>query len=81
MGGECGVVSAAVLGMEHQRHVEDFGFKLCIFAVVAQHIENVLRSGEVLFWAMDYKSVAVNIVTLGVVAVNHKQGEQRDQFK
>ena len=43
MGGEGGVVAAAVLGMEHQHHIQQMGLLLGIAFVRTDHPQEVLR--------------------------------------
>ena len=81
MGGEGGVVTAAVLGVEDEGQVQDFGLELGILAVRPQDEQNVLRRGEVGLRVVDIQAVAVVIVAVGLVAVDRQKRKQGDELQ
>ena len=66
MGGEGGVVSAAVLGMKNESDIEHLGFKLGVSAVRSEQVQDIFRRREVVFRAVYYEPVAVEIISFRV---------------
>ena len=46
MVGKRRVVSAAVIRMEDQRHIQHLRFQLCVNSIRMKHLQNVLRHGQ-----------------------------------
>ena len=81
MGGEGGVVSAAVLRVEHQGEVQDLSLQLGILAVRPQAVKDIFRGGKVRLRHMDKQALAVVVMAVGLVAVNRNQREQGDKLQ
>ena len=77
---EGGVVAAAVLGVDHQHHIQQMGFLFGILLVGADHPQEVFRRGQIIHRIMDMQGVSLKIMTLYSVGVGHNRGEAADQL-
>ena len=80
MGGEGGVVAAAVVRVKNQGNIQHLGLQGGILTVRAQNAQNVLRSGELGVRLVDKQALAVVVVPVGLVAVDGQEGEQGDKL-
>ena len=80
MGCKRRIVSAAVIHMEHKRHIQDLCFKFCIFPVLTQHHKNVLCGGKVRIRCINIQVLAPSVV-ICMIAVHHQHGELADQVQ
>ena len=80
MSGEGGVVTAAVLHVENQRHVEHLRLEVGVFPVGTQQREDDLRRGHGRLRAVDVKTVLADIVVISVVAVHAEHRKYRNQL-
>ena len=78
--GEGGVVAAAVLHVQKQRNVQHVGLQRGVFAVGAQHLQQVLGGGKFRLRPVDIHAAVVHIVVVGVVTVHRQHGEHADEF-
>ena len=79
MGGEGGVVAAAVLRVQHQAQVQNVGLQRGVLAVRSQQGQNVLRGGQVRPGGVDVKAVAVLVVVVGLVGVHRDEREDGNE--
>ena len=81
MGGEGRVVAAAVLRVEHERHVEHAGLQGGVLAVRAQDAQDVLRRRKLWVGRVDIEALPLVVVVVGLVAVDRQQREERDKLE
>ena len=81
MCGERRVVTTAVFHMEHQRNIQDAGFKIGVFAVRAENMEQIFRSGQRWIRHMDIKAFSVVIMAVCLVAIYGKHRKQCDELQ
>ena len=74
------VVAAAMFRMQNKREVKNPRFKLSILAVWTENMEDVLGSGQLRHGAVDIKTIAVMIMTVGLIAVNAEHRKQCDEL-
>ena len=79
-GGEGGVVAAAVLCVQQQRHVQHAGFQCGVLHVRAQHPQEILGRGKLRVRAVDVHAAILFVVVVGVVAVHRQHGEDACQL-
>ena len=79
--GERRVVAAAVLGVQHERHVEDERLELGELAVGAQHVQEVLGGRVLGLGPVDDEALAVELVEVGLVGVDGEHRELRDEVQ
>ena len=79
MGGESGVIAAAVLGVEHQADVQNVGLPEGVGGIGAQQGENVLGSGQLGAGRVDIERIALFVVVC-LVAVHRVEGEGGDEL-
>ena len=80
MGGEGGVVAAAVLRVEHQAQVQDMGLQRRVAGVGPQQREEIFRRGKLRLRCVDIQALAL-FIGIGLVAVHRQQrrdGQQVD---
>ena len=77
---EGGVVAAAVLGMEHQHHIQQMGLLLGIAFVRTDHPQEVLRRAESLLRVVDVQGLAAEMVALDGVGIGHDGGKIPDKL-
>ena len=77
--GEGGVVTAAVLGVQDQQHVERAGVQLRVVGSL-QHIEEILRQRQARLGVADVQGTAVVVVPVHIVRVGDRGRELRDQL-
>jgi len=75
--GEGGVVAAAVVGVEHQHHVQDVGFLVGVALVRAHHAQEVLRQGQLRLRIVDIQRVAQQVVPHDGIGVGHDKRHPR----
>jgi hypothetical protein len=75
--GEGGVVAAAVVGVEHQHHVQDVGFLVGVALVRAHHAQEVFRQGQLRLRVVDIKRMAQQVVPHDGIGVGHDKGHPR----
>ena len=76
--GECGVVAAAVLRVEHHAGIEQQSLILGILPVKAQQREDGLRIGFLGTQRMHDKAFAVKMLPLDLIGRRHDDGQPRD---
>ena len=81
MSRECGVVTATVFSMEHERYVEDLCLQRCELVVSPKHVEEVLCNGEIRSRSVNYERITVEVIAHCVVAVYCKAGEDGYEFQ
>ena len=81
MGGEGGVVSAAVIGVDHQRKVKHSGFHAGKAAVLAHHMKDVFRRRKMRFRVADQKTLAEMIVPVAAVGIHAQHRKHRDEVE
>ena len=83
MGGEGGVVAAAVFRMEHQSQVQNPGFQFRIAVVNPQHMQNIFRRRKLRPGGVDKEAVVlrVHVMSIGLIAVHRQLREQCDHFQ
>ena len=79
-GGKGGVVAAAVLGVQQQRHVQHAGLQRGVLHIRAQHPQKVLCGGKAGVRAVDIHTGVFFVVVIGVVAVHRQHGEDARQL-
>ena len=77
---EGGVVAAAVLGVDHQHHIQQMGFLLGVLFVGTYHPQEVFRRGQIILREMDVQGIPLEIVALHRVGVGHDRGEAAHQL-
>ena len=75
-----GVVAAAVLHVQNQRHVQHLCLELGILAVGAQQRKDNLRGGHGGLGVVNVKALVVDVVVVGVIAVHRQQRKYRNQL-
>ena len=70
-----------MLGVQHQRQVENPGLQIGVLAVGTQDAQDVFRRGQLRQGIVDIQAVAVVIMAVGLVAVDRQQGEQRNELQ
>ena len=80
MRGERGVVTAAVFGMKHETQIEYFRFQLGVFAVLAEHIENIFGGRKFFARFMNEQRRVRMVILICFLAVNGEQRELSDQL-
>ena len=80
MGGEGGVISAAVLHVKDQHKIQNPGFQLRIFAVGPENVKDILRRGKAGHRGMDEKAVSVMVMAVGLIAVDAQDREKSDEL-
>ena len=81
VGGEGRVVAAAVLGMQHERHVEYERLEFGEAAVRAQHVKEVLGGRVLRLRPVDDEALVVEFVEVGLVGVDGEHRELRDEVQ
>jgi len=81
MGGEGRVVAAAVFGMQHQRQIQQLRLQGRVAAVIAQHVQEVLRGGQFRLRGMNDEAALAIVIHIGLVAVGREQRESGHQFQ
>ena len=81
MGGKGAVVTAAVLRVQRQRHVQNSGLQAGKFAVLPQHIENVFRHGIIVSRRPDQKRLVLLKMAVGIVGVHRHHRHLGDQLQ
>ena len=76
-----GIVAAAVLGVQHQRKIQNAGLQLGIAAVCAQNVQQVFGGGELRNGVVDVQALIEHIVAVRLIAVYRKQREQRNELQ
>ena len=77
---ECGVVTAAVLCMEHQAQVEQFRFLVGETAVVADGMQHRFRSPQSAVVGMEEHALMIILMALYLISIRHNHRQPRDQF-
>ena len=80
MGGEGGVISAAVLHVKDQHKIQNPGFQLRIVAVGPENVKDILRRGKAGHRGMDEKAVSVMVMAVGLIAVDAQDREKSDEL-
>ena len=81
MHGEGRVVAAAVLGVQHQRQIQDSGLQLGIFAIRAQDVQQVFSGGKLGHGVVDEQAFVQHIVAVRLITVYREHGEQRNELQ
>ena len=69
-----------MLHMQQQGNVQHVGFKLGVFLVRAQHLQQIFGGRKLRLGAMDVHAAAALIIMVGVVAVDGQHWEHADQL-
>ena len=80
-GGEGGVVAAAVLHVQQQRDVQHVRLQRGIALVRAQHAQQILRRRKRRVGAVDVHALPVDIIVVGMVAVDGQHRQHADQLE
>ena len=80
-GRERGVVSAAVLHVEHEHDVQHPCLKLGVLHIRAEQPQEVLRGGKPRRRAVDIHAVVVLVVVVRMVAVHRQHREHRRELE
>jgi hypothetical protein len=75
--GEGGVVAAAVVGVQHQHHVQNVGLLLGVALVLPHHAQEVFSQGKAGLGIVDIQRMAQQIVAHDGVGVGHDEGHAR----
>ena len=79
MGRKRGVITAAVLCMDHQAFIQNPCLQIRVCAVISEHPENVLRRGEIFARIADNQRPVIVIMLIGVIIIHGNQGHDPDQ--
>ena len=79
VGGEGGVVTAAVFRMDDQSHIQNLCLQLCVLSVISQQAQDVLRRGE--FWKRitDDQMLSLVVVAVSLISIHRDQRHLRNQ--
>lgn len=75
------VVTAAVLRMENERHIEKLRFQMRILAVGTQHIKDIFRCRQLGLRRMDNQAFVLVIIAVRLKAVDRQYREQGNQLQ
>ncbi len=81
MGREGGVVSAAVLRMEHQSNVKHLRLQLRVGAGRTQHQQQILRHGKALLGISDKQRLILSEMAVRVIGIYRDQRQLGDQLQ
>ena len=77
---EGGIIAAAMLGVQHQRQIQNLGFKIGIFAVRPQHIQNVLGRAQIFLGRVNVQALLFMVMGIGLISVYGQKRKPRDQW-
>ncbi len=80
MGGKRGIVAAAVLRVEDQRHIQHLGLQLRVLPVGPQHQEEILRQRQPVRRVADKQRLPFSEMPIGVIGIDGDHGQFGDQF-
>ena len=69
-----------MLCMDHQHHVQQMRFFLCVVCVRPDHTQEILRSGQLGHGEMDVQRVAMEIMALHSVGIGNDRREAADEL-
>ena len=78
MGGEGGVIAAAVLHMEDQRKIQHMRLHFGVLHIRTQQPQKVFCRGQVLIRTVDIHTCIPLVVVVSMVAVNRQHGHDTD---
>ena len=78
-GSEGGVITAAMLHMQHQCGIQYFGLQFGILFVGTKHHQQILCCGKLLLRTMYVHTLIIGIVIICMVAVDCQHREHSDQ--
>ena len=81
MGGEGGIVSAAVLHVEDHADIQDPRLQRRKLAVRAKDMEDIFRHGAFRERLVDEQAVAVMVMAVGLIAVNGQHRTEADELQ
>ena len=80
VGRKGGVVAAAVLHMQDQRHIEHLCLQVRVLAVGSQQRQDHLSGGHGGLGVVYIEALVAHVMVIGVVAVDRQQREHRNQL-